>query len=82
MRREPETWPGGGIVTFATWTEIGMTVGVPSATRLTEPAYVPGAVPCGTVIWTQIGWFVSSVERWPPFHGSSTSGTSFPLTET
>ena len=39
-------------------------------------------MPYGTVICSQSGWFVCSVERWEPSHGSRTSGTRFPLTET
>ncbi len=48
----------------------------------TEPLYVPGAVPYGTVTCSQSGWFVCSVERCEPSQGMSASGTAFPSTET
>ncbi len=63
-------------------TPTGSSCAEPSTSTETVPVYVPGAVPCGTVTWSQIGWFCCSGARAAPSHGRSASGTSLPPNET
>src|SRR5437764_77654 len=80
--RLPATSFGAGRVTGKTRTEIGIARWAPSATTVTWPGYVPGAVPDGTPTCSHIGWFGSSVARDVPSQGRSASGTDEPPTET